>query len=376
MTPPRLLLPLLLALTACQAGNPGNDSADGSGDTADDTDGSGDTADDTDDTDGSGDTADDTADDTDGSGDTADGSGEPGGPAPGDLLDTTAAAVCGRLLECCDGTSIERYFSYYRAKAEATESSVYRPFVDRLPPAATVDATSCEPLVRDLLEVGPLQNWLDEVDEGRVGYRPDEALRCLDAIRQAPCGPALLGALQDGGCLSDQAPPYYSDGQVRRVFEPLGQPGDVCAAVIDGQATFFYGTCDPSTSFCCFVNGSGDCSLPSTTRRGECRAARPRGESCLYIPPIQLCELGSECGADDRCTGPASTPLALGAECATVDGSLLGRCEAGWCDYGGPASTRRCEAPRGEGEGCGAGYECATGACGADRRCVAFCAGG
>lgn len=281
--------------------------------------------------------------------------GASGAPVPlADLIPTVSAAVCGALARCCDEASRAAYF------APVAQGPRWSSVAARVPPAATWDAAACPALLTDVVTIQPLGSWVAAATRGEVTYDGEAARACVDTLATAACGGDLRDALFDGTCFGLSAP--GGGAEQRRMFRRTRGAGQTCAPILDGQGGVLFGTCDPSQAYCCFPSARDPsaCAIRDTVP-GVCRAASDVGEACTFLPNLQLCKTGLECGADERCAAPRTAPLPLGAPCwDDAAASLLGECTGGYCDIG---ATNRCAAPRADGEACTAPYECAGEAC-------------
>lgn len=281
--------------------------------------------------------------------------GPGGAPIPlADLIPAVSAAVCSALARCCDGASIEAYF------APVAQSPRWSSVASRVPPTTPWDAAACPALVRDVVTLQPLGSWVEAATRGDVVYDGDAARACADTLATAACGGDLRDALFDSTCFGLSAP--GGGTEQRRMFRRTRAAGQTCAPILDGQGGVLFGTCDPSQAYCCFPSARDPsaCAIRDSVP-GVCRAASDVGEACTFLPNLQLCKTGLECGADERCAAPRTAPLSLGAACwDDAAASLLGECTGGYCDIGG---TDACAAPRADGEACTAPYECAGEAC-------------
>ena len=379
---------LLLPLLACSEERPltcdalclGEGSADtgpadtiGSADTAgedtdDDTAGSGDTGTDPTDT-ATEDTTADTATDS-GSGDvevdTVDGSGQ----TVESFVSATAATICGKLAACCDTASINAFFAPFLTSA-GDPADLYAAYTASIPPNAPFDAATCPALLRDLYLAGPFGSWAGKVAAGQVTFATYAADACRQTIEDAACGTALEAAIGYGSCVDIAAP---EPGTQRPMFVRTGQPGEICSSLRDGFGGLYYGTCDPTTSFCC-QGDAGRCGLPTLAGEGVCVAAAQEGESCSYFGDITLCATGLDCDFDlGVCVSTVLPEVARGDTCYnTATGDFLGECVDSWCDLFG---SGRCESLVSNGGSCFSGEECESGFCDAGTCATrTFCVG-
>ena len=368
-----LLLPLLAcseepALT-CDALCLGEGSADT---TASDTSGSADTSteDTTTDTAGSGDTGtepgdtgtEDTSDDTEadsGSGDVEIDTIEGSGQTVEEFVAVAAATICGKLATCCDEASINTFFAPFVATA-GDPADLYAAYTASIPPNAPFDAVTCPALLRDLYLAGPFGSWAAKVAAGQVTFASYAAEGCVQNIENAACGAELQAAIGYGSCVDIAAP---EPGTQRPMFVRTGSAGDSCSSIRDGFGGLYYGSCDPTASFCC-QGDAGRCGLPTLAGEGVCVAAAQEGESCSYFGDITLCATGLDCDLDlGRCVSTVLPEIARGDTCYdTVTGDFLGECVDSWCDFFG---TGRCETLGLIGATCLSGEECESGYCAA-----------
>lgn len=376
MKPTRLLLLLpLLALVACKAESPrrscdevciGSGEADATADSSTDTET--DAAQDTVDTEGSADTSDagsdteadsvaDTEADTAGSGDVELDTVEGSGTTVEAFVTATAATICGKLTACCDPASVNRFFAPFLAAA-GDPADLYAAYTDSIPPNAPLDPATCPALLRDLYLAGPFGSWAAKVAAGEVTFASYAAEGCRQTIETAACGAELEAAISYGSCVDIAAP---EPGTQRPMFQRTQGPGATCSSIRDGFGGLYYGSCDPTVSFCCQGTG-GRCGLPTGTGTGVCVAAAQEGEACSYFGDITLCATGLDCDIDSNtCVSSVLPELGRGDTCfdsATND--FVGDCVDSWCDFFG---TGRCESLVANGGTCLTGEECETGNC-------------
>ncbi|HSN30092.1 MAG TPA: hypothetical protein VLT45_27585, partial [Kofleriaceae bacterium] len=282
---------------------------------------------------------------------------------PGDhLVERAATSICGALFRCCT-TDLEAYFAPYRA------NDLLKAYRDRLPPAATLDETSCRQVVAEMLDIVPLGDWARAAAAGTVELDQPALQRCISALDHAACGEPARAALWDSTCFGFAAP---AGGTEQRAFvHRTRHAGDTCAPIRDGVGATFYGTCDPTTSFCCYSQpGATGCQFPfdsaSTPRTGTCQAVAATGASCSTAAPLSLCATGQDCDADSAtCTAPSTTPLAIGQMCIDSHYQELGLCQGSWCDVLG---SGKCMAFRDDGAACTSADECRSQHC--DHTCL------
>ncbi len=283
---------------------------------------------------------------------------QPGTP----LVERAATSICGALFRCCT-TDLEAYFAPYRA------NDLLAAYRDRLPPATTLDEAGCRQVLGEMLDIVPLGDWARAVDAGAVELDQPAFDTCIAALDHAACGEPARTALWDSTCFGFAAP---AGGSEQRSFiRRTRHAGDTCAPIRDGVGATFYGTCDPTTSFCCYAqSGAAGCQFPfdsaSTPRTGTCQAVAAMGASCSTAAPLALCATGQDCDADSAtCTSPSSAPLAIGETCIDSHYQELGRCQASWCDVLG---SGKCTAFRDDGAACTSADECRSQHC--DHTCL------
>ena len=155
---------------------------------------------------------------------------------------------------------------------------------------------------------------------------------------------------------------------------------EACHPLADGFGGILFGTCDPTTSFCCIDDGRGECGFGGVDDVGSCVAAAQVGEGCSAFAPVLICATGLECipgvgpGGGDGCVAPLTTALDAGEPCYDENSfRLLGDCVGGWCDATG---SNVCETRRPDGAVCQTSDQCVSLGC-IDGRCGVddFCSG-
>jgi hypothetical protein len=287
-----------------------------------------------------------------------------------EFVTLTAATICGKLTECCDGASVNRFFAPFLAAA-GDPVDLYAAYTASIPPNAPLDATTCPALLRDLYLAGPFGSWAAKVAAGEVTFASYAAEGCRQTIAAAACGAELEAAISYGSCVDIAAP---EPGTQRPMFVRTQGPGAACSSIRDGFGGLYYGSCDPTVSFCCQGTG-GRCGLPTGAGTGVCVAAAQEGESCSYFGDITLCATGLDCDFDsNRCVSTVLPELGRGDTCFnTGTNDFVGECVDSWCDFFG---TARCESLVADGGACVSGEECeigncASGVCAASSFCVA-----
>jgi hypothetical protein len=283
-------------------------------------------------------------------------------PPATDVTRRAADSICSALFRCCDD-NLDEYFAPYRG------NDLLAQFKDRLPPDATLDEASCKTVLAEMLDVVPLGDWTRRVAAGDVTFDPAAFDACIATLDHAACGEPIRAALWDSTCLGF-APP--SGGPAQRSFfhRTLGA-GATCKPIRDGIGAAFYGTCNPTTSFCCYeVPGRDGCQFPydgdGNGRTGTCQAIAGTGQSCSPSAPVKLCATGNDCDTDTlKCVAPVDAPLAVGAACIDAGYHALGTCQASYCDVLG---TKKCEPMQPVGHDCSADEQCESGRC--QTKCV------
>ena len=287
------------------------------------------------------------------------------------FTDAAATAICGALFRCCGSSDLEVYFSTYRA------SELLAAYRDRMPPRATLDEPGCRALVAEMLGVTPFGDWIREAAAGNVTFVPPAFAGCLADLGDAACGEEVTRALFDGTCLGFAAP--AGGAEQRAMFRRERGPGASCVPLRDGIGAGFFGTCDPTVSFCCYDDAAHPdrgCTYAfdaaGNPRTGSCATAAGVGQPCSIMPPLVLCQTGLDCdGESGKCVAPVTASLAVGAPCVDQSYNLLGECVNSFCDVLGSGLC----APLGaDGASCISGYECRSGSCqGGACGAVTFC---
>jgi len=283
-----------------------------------------------------------------------------------DVLPGGAEGVCRVLFSCCDDT-LDVFFALV-ATAEA--DGIFGDLRDRVPPRAELTEAECPALVEEIHRRRGLGPFVAAAHDGLVDFDAAGLRACLDELDDVACGEPARSVVFDSTCFGLD-PPEGGEAQ-RRMFSRTAERGD-CRPLADGFGGLFFGTCNPDTSFCCVVDGSGDCGIPGPDDVGTCALAAAEGQTCSAFAPVLPCATGLECipGAGpngaDGCLAPSTTALAIGARC--YDGAsfrLTGQCADGWCDILGSDVCEDFVAPGASctsGEPCGPGKACVDGVC-------------
>lgn len=285
------------------------------------------------------------------------------------LAQDIAQSVCGALFRCCTSDHLAQYFIPYR------NNQLLESFKPRLPPDATLTQETCTTVLQEMIQIVPFGDWIAAAKAGDVQFDPTAAQTCLRSIQNATCGDAVRNALFDSTCFGF-SPPIGGKEQ-RKAFLRTASAGQACTMLRDGVGAGFYGTCDPTQSFCCYPNAQGSnepCGLPREGAKGVCKKASAENETCAVAPAVQLCQTGLDCNDEkNRCEAPKTAPRKIGESCATERFEVLGECTDSWCDLTG---TRLCTARKNDGATCGFGNECNSGGC-EGKRCTTptYCTG-
>jgi hypothetical protein len=300
--------------------------------------------------------------------------GDDAGPTADTVVAAAADAICGALFRCCPGDDeLERFFATVSGSDPA---GVLGDLIPRVPPAASLAAGDCPALVAEILDRKGIGPYARAAAAAELRFDAAQARRCLDALDDASCGRPVVDALFDSTCFAFE-PPLGGPDQ-RRMFARETTTG-ACHPIADGFGGIVYGTCDPTTSFCCIDRGDGTCGIGGADAVGSCVPTSAVGEPCGVVP-LQWCATGHECvlggGPDgaDVCLPNLTTPLVNGEACWDADNGLaLGTCSDGWCDLFG---TNNCEHRLADGASCQADDQCASFGCVGGRCGVSgFCAG-
>ena len=279
-----------------------------------------------------------------------------------------AKGICTQILNCCDATSQEQYFANY---ANHTALSEYQSL---LPPQATLSEEECPQLIAEMMDKTWLGSWNEVLTKGEVVFEESAFASCLNELETASCGEELTEALFDGTCFGFRAP---EGGEKQRSYlSRTHTSGMSCQPIADGLGGLYYGSCDPTESFCCIASENGCDPFPTLSDVGTCQSSSKEGESCSIEEPIQLCSTGFDCDyTSNTCIRPNTQLLQQGDVCyhpSTYE--VLGDCENSWCDLFG---SSQCEPLKTEGEECIFPESCASQYCDHDTStCSAnqFCA--
>ncbi len=276
-------------------------------------------------------------------------------PALDRLAQDIAKNVCGALFRCCNNDHINQYFLFYR------ENRLLESFKPRLPPVATLTQETCTTVLQEMIVIVPFGDWINAAKVGKVQFDAAAAQTCLQTLQNAACGEAVSNALFDSTCFGATAP--VGGTEQRKAFARTSSAGQECTILRDGVGAGFFGTCDPTQNFCCYPNTQGTtdpCGYPKEGVKGVCKKASAVNEACAVAPTVQLCKTGLDCGDNNRCEAPNTTPLKVGDSCSTERFQPLGECQSSWCDLTG---TRKCTAFKEDGAACGFGSECKSKGC-------------
>jgi hypothetical protein len=290
-----------------------------------------------------------------------------------EILPLGSQALCRVLFSCC--TTEADLAQFFAPVARAEEGSVFFDLVGRVPPNVELTEAECPALVEEIHTRKGLGPFVAAARDGLVEVDGDGLSGCLNALDSATCGAEALESLFDSTCFGLQ-PPVGGDEQ-RRIFVRSATDGD-CRPITDGFGGLFFGTCDPTQAFCCVVDDSGECGIPSPSDAGVCTAAAQANETCSSFAPVLPCATGLDCilgaGPDgaDGCVAPSNESLAVGSPCYdSAQFRLLGTCDNGWCDILG---SDRCEPHLAAGAACTSSEQCGPdvcvdGFCGPEQRC-------
>lgn len=294
------------------------------------------------------------------------GTGEAEGLPMEELIPAAAQATCDALLRCCDTEDQGAYFG-------VLNENFLPELIEQTPPNAELTEENCTDLVTQILTRRPFGDWTQAVDDGLAQYDGVAAQTCVDAMNDATCTTgegSVTEALFDTSCLSPSLP--SGDGHRREMFSRTGGEGDECRRLNDGFNAIYYGTCDPTTSFCCVPSESDPeaCGGLGAGTEGSCKAVSALGEACTDFPSLQLCATGQDCGIESgECEEPPElTPVDVGENCYdSANFNIVGECpETAYCDVLG---TNNCEARVELGEACTPGG-CVVGAVCVEEICV------
>ena len=275
---------------------------------------------------------------------------------PETMIPQAAEGVCEALTRCCDGESQKLYFDPWRTMEDLAD------LAGAMPTETPLEYEECVSLMEDVLPVVWLGSWLERVEAGEVSFNSDAAATCLAELEEATCGEELQNAIFDSTCFGSAAP--YGGNESRKIFSRTNQAGASCQPIRDGFGGLYYGSCDPTTSFCCVSDDAldGGCTpYPALGSEGTCQTAGQEGDACADIP-IQLCRSGLVCDFDTSiCTKEEWEPLSVGELC--MEGSdYLGACEDSYCDF----EAKTCLALLENNQSCTFGFECASAWCDQD----------
>ena len=277
----------------------------------------------------------------------------------GNLVQELSAAVCERLTSCCNGTDQNEFFSNFLDDERLAE------LAPRMPPNAPLTPESCPGLLEELYPKIWLGSWLERVDAREVIFKVDEAEVCMEELKSASCGQEVRDALFDTTCFSN-LPPGGGEEQ-RTFFSRLPRFDEACAPIRDGFGGLYFGSCNPSRSFCCVAADEldGGCTpFPVPGKTGTCKPTSALGQSCNDMP-LQLCETGLFCDDDSyTCQVDSYAPLALGDSCMDESFTLLGECIDSYCSW----DDGVCLNLKAKGQTCNYSFECSSDFCDVDTR--------
>jgi hypothetical protein len=260
--------------------------------------------------------------------------------------------MCRGLLGCCDMSDHDRFFLSF------IDNPRYEEIQDQIPPMVAFNEESCQGMLESILTTAPFGEWVTQTQQGNVSYNGEAAQACLEALQDASCGQEFTDVLYDGTCLSPFAP--FGGDEQRKMFQRSRGPGETCSPLTDGQGGVVYGTCDSTVAFCCVRRDDGSCRAGFQGEVGECIAVSPIGESCTYLPELQLCATGVNCSVEGVCEAyPELAVVQLGDTCAE-GGYAIAECAEGYCDARG---SDQCIPKKADGEACIFPIECAGGDC-------------
>ena len=275
----------------------------------------------------------------------------------GNIVQELSAAVCERLTSCCNETDQNEFFSNFIDDERLAE------LAPMMPPNAPLTADTCPALLEELYPQIWLGSWLERVEAREVIFDSDGAQACMANLHAASCGQEVRDALFDTTCFSN-IPPGGGEEQ-RKMFSRLPRFDEPCAPIRDGFGGLYFGSCDPSRSFCCVGADEldGGCTpFPVPGKTGTCKPTSALNESCNDMP-LQLCETGLYCDDEDyTCKADTWEPLALGQTCLDESFMLLGDCTDSYCSW----DEGICMTLKSKGDTCNYSFECSSDFCDAD----------
>jgi hypothetical protein len=301
------------------------------------------------------------------------GEGEGEGPAVDAVAYAAAAALCDALFRCCP--SEEELARFFIPVTSGDPQGVFADVIPQLPPNGALAADDCPAIVATIHGRKGIGPFALAAAAGELDYDPTAAQACLTTLDEAACGADVATALYDGTCFGLSAP--LGGDEQRSMFRRTSTEG-TCHPLADGFGGIFFGTCDPTRSFCCIDDGNGECGFGGVDDEGTCVPAAQAGEVCSTFAPVLLCATGLECipgegpGGADGCVAMATGPLAEGEPCYDeASFRLLGECVDAWCDATG---SNVCEPRRADGQQCQTPDQCLSlgcveGVCGVDDFC-------
>ena len=144
-----------------------------------------------------------------------------------------------------------------------------------MPPNQPFALESCleyMPIILDRIWLGA---WISQYEAELVSYNALGFESCLEELNSASCGQPVREALFDPECFGSSSP--AGGDEQRRMFDRTAQPGDACKPLEDGFGGLYFGSCDPTTSFCCVDDPYGNqCNpYPVPSDEGLCQQAFP-----------------------------------------------------------------------------------------------------
>lgn len=285
------------------------------------------------------------------------------------FLRTGAQSVCRALFRCCPSRVREEFIRPLMDDSRLSDS-----MRSQLPPTES----ACQTVLTEVFRIVQFGDWMDALQRGQARFDP-EGVRACETPLVGTCGLGLSEALFDPEC-------YYAGFSLwgsRRMFQPTANVGQMCRRIRDARfVSSPYGSCDPSTAFCCLPDQhnprrclSPDDPAGTSVVSGICRPIAQEGSRCepdiftkrSYLPcaPRMICE--GDPGAR-YCARLNTTPLQPGDWCMdAVSRRVLGLCPQGFsCDAPSRAEetgTYRCVVVRANGQPCTNDRQCSSQSC-------------